>query len=68
MLWNGEKQAPFLPGRGLRQGDPLAPYFFILAMERLSWSIQEEDMKGAWKPVKVARGGGHGGHPPFFRR
>lgn len=47
VLWNGEKQAPFKPARGLRQGDPLAPYLFILAMEKLSWSIQEANKKGA---------------------
>ncbi|XP_019188879.1 PREDICTED: uncharacterized protein LOC109183149 [Ipomoea nil] len=42
LLWNGEKLPPFQPGWGLRQGDPIAPYLFILVMERLSWAIQEE--------------------------
>ncbi|XP_019159704.1 PREDICTED: uncharacterized protein LOC109156318 [Ipomoea nil] len=42
ILWNGEKLSPFEPGRGLRQGDPLAPYLFILAMEKLSYLIQEQ--------------------------
>lgn len=57
VLWNGEKVAPFEVGRGLRQGDPLAPYLFILAMEVLSWEIQEEVRKGTWAPFKASRGG-----------
>ncbi|XP_019162015.1 PREDICTED: uncharacterized protein LOC109158583 [Ipomoea nil] len=55
--WNGGKLPPFGVGRGVRQGDPLAPYLFILAMETLSWAIQNEVNKGHWIPYKVARGG-----------
>lgn len=36
VLWNGEKLPAFKPKHGLSQGNPLAPYLFILAMERLS--------------------------------
>lgn len=57
VLWNGESLPPFSPGRGLRQGDPLSPYLFILVMEKLAYMIQEKVNSGRWKPLKISRGG-----------
>lgn len=57
ILWNGKRLPRFCPTRGLRQGDPLSPYLFVLCMEKLSLAIQSEVTAGNWLPIKVSRSG-----------
>jgi hypothetical protein len=40
LLINGASSKPLWPTRGMRQGDPISPFLFILMMEGLSRSIK----------------------------
>ena len=55
LLWNGQPIKEFKPSRGVRQGDPLSPYIFVLCIERLAYLISAEVPKGGWKPLIVAK-------------
>ncbi|KAL6272731.1 hypothetical protein ACE6H2_023423 [Prunus campanulata] len=56
-ILNGELTAAFSPHCGLRQGDPLSPYIFVLCMEKLSHLIQQKTHARSWKPVQICQGG-----------
>lgn len=53
--FNSNETASFSPTRGLRQGDPLSPYLFLLCAEGLSALIAHEEEMGNLKGVKVCR-------------
>ena len=56
MLVNGSPQGFFELRKGIRQGDQLTPFIFIILVEVLGRLITERRVKGQWKGVKVARG------------
>lgn len=42
MNLNDARNSFFLPQRGIRQGDPISPYLFVLCMDKLSHFIEQE--------------------------
>ncbi|XP_042958006.1 uncharacterized protein LOC122293492 [Carya illinoinensis] len=57
VLINGTPGKKFWPSRGLRQGDPLSPYLFIVCAEGLSSLLDYYEKRQMIKRVQVARGG-----------
>ena len=55
-LINGSPQGSVIPSRGLRQGDPLSPYLFILCTEVLSGLCRKAQENGSLVGIRVARG------------
>jgi hypothetical protein len=56
VLMNFDRVGPITPGRGLRQGDPLSPYLFLLVAEGLSTLIHKAVGQGDLHGVRVCRG------------
>lgn len=57
ILWNGESTDIFFPSRGVRQGDPISPYIFVLCIEWLSQLISLAAESNTWKPIRLNRNG-----------
>lgn len=57
VLWNGEPIDSFTPSRGIRHGDPLSPYLYVICMERLAHMIENAVSLGVWRPAKASRNG-----------
>ena len=57
LIWNGKKLEEFRPSRGIRPGDAISPYLFVLCMERLGHIINKALDEGRWKPIKLSRRG-----------
>jgi hypothetical protein len=56
VLMNFDKVGPIYPGRGLKQGDPLSSYLFILATEGLTTLIKQSIGRGEIHGIKICRG------------
>ncbi|XP_012441961.1 uncharacterized protein LOC105766967 [Gossypium raimondii] len=54
---NGRSGRVFKPTRGLRQGDPLSPFIFLICSEGLSSLIRNATREGLIKGVRASRRG-----------
>ena len=57
VLFNGGCLELFLPTQGIRQGDPLFSYLFILCMELLGFLIEDICANNLWNPLKASISG-----------
>lgn len=57
VMWGGSRSVFFSPTRGIRQGDPVSPYIFVLCMDKLSHLIMEAVEEGSWHPLKAGKNG-----------
>ncbi|XP_043812710.1 uncharacterized protein LOC110614869 [Manihot esculenta] len=57
ILHDGREIGPILPTRGLRQGDPLLLYLFILCAEGISRLLQDSINRGSLHGFRISRGG-----------
>lgn len=55
LLVNGVKVQSFWPYRGLRQGDPLSPYLFIICAKGLTSLLKEAKSNSLLKGLVVVR-------------
>ena len=56
MLINGEPNGRIAPTRGLRKGDPISPYLFLLCAEGLSAMLRRDKAENNFRGISVCRG------------
>ncbi|KAF7140800.1 hypothetical protein RHSIM_Rhsim06G0055700 [Rhododendron simsii] len=62
---NGQQHGYVKPQRGLRQGDPLSPYLFLLCAEGFSGLLKQRERQGQLKGIQICRGGPYISHLLF---
>ena len=56
ILVNGKPYCMIQPSRGIRQGDPISPYLFLLCVEGLTALLNKAESEGRIKGVSICRG------------
>jgi len=65
ILLNGAPSRTFTPSRGLRQGDVLSPFLFVLVMEWLGRAIKMTNAEGRIQGIKLTLDGAENTHQQF---
>ena len=56
ILVNGKAYGMIHPSRGIRQGDPLSPYLFLLSAKGFTTLLDQAKSEGRIKGVSICRG------------
>jgi hypothetical protein len=65
---NGEPCGLFSPSRGIRQGDPISPYLFLICAETLSSMVIQANREGLLSGVPTSKRGPNISHLFFYGR
>uniref|UniRef100_A0A2N9FNB8 Reverse transcriptase domain-containing protein n=1 Tax=Fagus sylvatica TaxID=28930 RepID=A0A2N9FNB8_FAGSY len=57
IMINGDPKGYIKPGQGIRQGDPLSPYLFLICAEGLSALMRKAERDRMIRGVSICRGG-----------
>ena len=57
LLLNGSPTEPFYPSRGIRQGDPISPYLFLLCANILSIALTQAESQKKIRSIRIGRNG-----------